>query len=558
MKYRWMIVAAMLYGMTVAGAYAQQRDTVRGGDEEESSFDKKLGSDIEDFIRHITDQWEHGWSEPKYSETSTEDIQAGENLSDSNAVVFRGDTVIHAGDTVHTSIVVLNGNLSIGGCVEGNATVRRGSLLVKKDGRVRGNVLVVNGTIVKEEGGIIEGYEERKGLRPNRWRPSKEQMEKGKRTFDVPWAEEQTSIDRFMFRYNRVEGFFLGLGAEKKYYWDGFKDWNAYGFGGWGVKSHTWRGELGLARQFSFSDETSEKIFELGMEGYNLTDTKDGWIISTNENTAAALLIHEDFRNYFQREGYALHAAYYAKSETMKEEVSIAYRIDNYESLRKNVDWALFGGGQWFRENPAIDPGSMHSVLLTAGLSTVVKEKRNSEGWDVFGSAEYAKKDFGGDFDFDRYLIDIRRFQPLGGYDCFNVRFRAGSSAGTLPVQKDFELGGFGTMNAFPFKSDTGNRMILMNAEYIFDGRMLDDIDFLGSWFFRMFNFILFSDAGFTRTSLSSASAADGFGSITWKEFQQDFGVAVGDRNGSFRAGVAWRTDIKSKAEFILRFNRPF
>ena len=383
-------------------------------------------------------------------------------------------------------------------------------------------------------------------------------MEKGKRTFDVPWSEEQTSFEHFMFRYNRVEGIFLGLDAEKKYYWDGSKNWNAYGFGGWGVKSHTWRGELGLARQFSFSGDGENRIFELGVEGYSLTDTKDGWIISTNENTAAALLIHEDFRDYFQRDGYALHASYYSKSETVKEEVSLAYRIDSYESLQKNVDWAFFGGGQWFRENPAIDPGSMRSVLLTAGLSTVVKEKRNSEGWSVFGTAEYAKKDFGGDFDFDRYVIDLRRFQPLGDYDCFNIRFRAGSSAGTLPVQKDFELGGFGTMNAFPFKSDTGNRMILMNAEYIFDGRILDDIDFMGTWFFRMFNFILFSDAGFTRTSPSSASAADGFGNITWEDFKQDFGVAVGDRDGSFRVGIAWRTDIKSKAQFILRFNKPF
>ncbi len=175
------------------------------------------------------------------------------------------------------------------------------------------------------------------------------------------------------------------------------------------------------------------------MEGYSLTDTKDGWIISTNENTAAALLIHEDFRNYFQREGYALHAAYYSKSAAMKEEVSLAYRIDRYESLQNNVDWALFGGGQWFRENPAIDPGSMRSVLLTAGLSTVVPEKRNSEGWSVFGSGEYATSKISAEISILIVMWLISGASSLWAqYDCFNIRFRAGSSAGTLPVQKKF------------------------------------------------------------------------------------------------------------------------
>ena len=105
MRLQWMIVIVMLCGITVTGAYAQQRDTVRSGDEEENSFDKKLSSDIEDFIQHLTDQWEHGWNEPKYSDTSAADLQAGENPSDSTTIVHKGDTIIHADDTIHTNII---------------------------------------------------------------------------------------------------------------------------------------------------------------------------------------------------------------------------------------------------------------------------------------------------------------------------------------------------------------------------------------------------------------------------------------------------------------------
>ena len=90
MRLQWMIVIVMLCGITVTGAYAQQRDTVRSGDEEENSFDKKLSSDIEDFIQHLTDQWEHGWNEPKYSDTSAADLQAGENPSDIPPLSIKG------------------------------------------------------------------------------------------------------------------------------------------------------------------------------------------------------------------------------------------------------------------------------------------------------------------------------------------------------------------------------------------------------------------------------------------------------------------------------------
>jgi hypothetical protein len=556
MKHRWRIVSGVLCAFVINCTYAQQKDTVGRGEEEKNDFDKKLGSDIEDFINRMTDRWENGWKDSGYSDTV--ETKKEMSPSDSTIALYKGDVVIRAGDTVRTGVFVKDGNCMVLGCVEGDVTVRQGSILVKEGGRIRGNAHVTGGSIVKEEGGVIDGYEERTGLRRNRWRPSKERMERKRRTFDVPWADEQGSIENFILRYNRVEGFFFGLAREKKYYWDGYKDWNAYGFGGWGVKSHTWRGELGLARQFPFRGDEANGIVELGAEIYSLTDTKDLRVVSLNENSAAALFMHEDFLDYFQREGYAFHAAYYSKSATVKQELSFAYRIDRYESLRNNVDWALFGGGKWFRENPAIDEGGMRSMLLTAGLSTAVREKRNTEGWVVFGTAEYAKKDFGGNFDFDRYVIDARRFQPLGGYDGFNIRLRAGSSAGTLPAQKTFELGGIGTMNAFPFQSEIGNRMILVNAEYIVDGRILDDIDFLDTWFFRGFNFILLSDAGLCRTSPSDASALEGFRNITWGEFRHDFGVAVGNRDGSFRVGIAWRTDCKEKAQFLLRCTRPF
>ena len=84
----------------------------------------------------------------------------------------------------------------------------------------------------------------------------------------------------------------------------------------------------GIIRQFALLTNEGSGIIELGGGRVHLTDTKDQWIISQHENTAAALLIHEDFRNYFQRNGYTVDVAYYAKDNYLKNELKIAYTAD--------------------------------------------------------------------------------------------------------------------------------------------------------------------------------------------------------------------------------------
>jgi hypothetical protein len=436
--------------------------------------------------------------------------------------------------------------------VNGDVQVVGGDLRLKRTGKITGNTRVIDGSILKEEGAVIEGYEEKASYRETR------KNSQSNRTFDVLWRSEQTNWDNFIFRYNRVEGIFLGLGTEKKYYWDGEKVWNAYGSIGWGLKSHTWRSNLGLVRQFAFLSDEGSGIIELGVEGYTLTDTKDQWIISQNENTAAALLIHEDFRNYFERKGFTIHTAYYSKHDYLKTELKLAYLADSYDSLSNKVDWALFGGSKKFRANPVIAPGKMRSLMLSGGISTVTKTNRAQEGWCLFGSAEFAKKSWGSEFDFNQYIFDIRRFQPLGRFEYLNMRARIGSANGTLHQQKVFELGGLGTTNAFPFKSDLGNRMILVNVEFILNGNIMDDLNFWPSWIFQHVNLIFTSDAGFMRNVLPGTAAIEGFGGLKLNEFHHNFGFAVGNRTGLYRIGIAWRTDTSAPLQFILRFSRPF
>jgi len=180
------------------------------------------------------------------------------------------------------------------------------------------------------------------------------------------------------------------------------------------------------------------------------------------------------------------------------------------------------------------------------------------EGWSAFATAEFAEESFGGDFGFRQYTADIRRYQPLSRYDNINIRVRVGTSEGTLPPQRLYEVGGLSTVQVLPFKSMGGNRMLLANAEYIVNGDFLHDIKFWPSWLMRSINFVFLADAGWTREVRPSASFDAGFGELQFKQFRSNLGVGVSNRNGSFRIAYLWSTDGTGLSRMTFRVARPF
>jgi len=478
--------------------------------------------------------------------------------SEINNIEFTGDKTIEQNDTLNADVSLSYGNLTVFGLVKGNVYVYGGNLIVKSTGKIDGNAQVVGGKITKEQGAIITGYEDITDTLDFDFKIPAEQFLHFDYNFDVPWQVEITTIDKFIIRYNRVESIFIGIGRDKKFYWDGDRLWSAYGSIGWGFKSHAWRGNLGLSRQFARVTKKGCSMLEVGIEGYSLTDSKDQWIISTIENTLSSFLMHEDFRDYYEREGATIHISHYINNEDFKSELKLAYVADTYDSLQKNVDWALFGGRKKFRENPAIEAGRMRSLLLFGGLNTITRSRSGIEGWSIFASVEFSKRNWGGEFEFDQYIMDIRRFQPIDKYSNLNARMYIGTGCGKLPRQKIYELGGLGTLNAYPFKYELGNRMILFNMELLLKGQILDDLDFFPLKVFNYANLLLISDAGFVRNVPTSRSALDGFNNIQWKEFKHDFGIALASRNGSARIGICWRTDKSESVKLLLRINRPF
>ncbi len=512
-----------------------------------SSFVDELLQGIESRAEQFT---EESRLRPDHSAESDEDdstknIESGKD----GAITFNGNTEIGTDDKIDGNIVVKGGTLTVFGVVNGDALVINGNIIVKDGGKISGNARAINGKVTKESHGEIGGYMEEKSSASDAGYSWSSRRPRSSRTFNDLWLDEQTLSDNFIFRYNRVEGFFLGLGSEKKFYWDGSKPISGYGSVGYGFRIHRWRANLGLDRQFA----TENALYEIGLEGHNTTATKDEWIMGLAENNAVALLWHEDYRDYYTRQGASVHVARYTKEKKLSTQLMLEYIVDKYSSLLNGTNWSIFRQSYSFRTNPAVDEGFMRSVRGSLGISTLEQRRRHSIGWNIFVSGEKGGDALKGDFNFSQVIFDVRRFQPISGYDNLNVRLRVGSLEGDNIIQKSFEIGGANTLPAYGFKEFGGNRMVLGNVEYMLDGHLMDDVLPWPS----SFNFILFFDAGAVETVASSKSIFEGFSNIGSSQLKSDLGFALG-WDDNVRLGFAWRTDEAQPVSVFLRLSKPF
>ncbi len=353
--------------------------------------------------------------------------------------------------------------------------------------------------------------------------------------------------DSFFFRYNRVDGLVLGISKSRETYRrrGGLQ---LYGMAGVGLKSKRFQYRAVLERSFFPIDFQ----FAIGGEVYDMTHTEDLWIIPAMENSLAAMLIHEDFHDYYRRKGYG---GYIVQNFGRHLMVKAGYYEEEHENLEVTTNWSLFGGKKRFRPNPPIDEISLKGIYGRVCLDTRNRQRAPRRGWLVQLMAEYFPADLNNLTAYERYILDIRRYQPISRGENLNFRFRMGETAGTVPVQKYFDLGGISTLRAYDYKSFTGTRMVLANLEYHINWDRLDwypDIPFLDM--IDLFNLILFVDAG-----LAWERSEKDFQKLNAEDLRADVGIAFANDDGTVRLNIAKRTDRSTDAVRItFRISRPF
>jgi hypothetical protein len=265
--------------------------------------------------------------------------------------------------------------------------------------------------------------------------------------------------------YDRVQGLHLG--------WAWSRDRSSapglrpYGELGYGLGSGTWSGRAGVESPgFVLPLGPPALRLAVGAELHDLTDTQDGWVISDEENTLAALLLRRDYRDYYRRTGGS---GYLRGTFGAWAEVAVSLTADELSALENQVGWGLFSSGPArpaFRTNPAADELHVRGVAAEVRLGTRGTARR---GWRTVLQTERNGGVFGGDNAFRRYLADVRRYQPLGGWGRVDLRARLGAAQGQVPSQYLFALGGYSSLRGYPFKAYPGDRMVLFTAEYWLD-----------------------------------------------------------------------------------------
>lgn len=291
----------------------------------------------------------------------------------------------------------------------------------------------------------------------------------------------------------------------------------------------------------------------VGAEAHEITASDDGWRLSTLEQSVVALTFANTFRDYHGSTGYEVHAAYRMNPA---QEILAAWRADEHEPLVNTADYAVFrDGGDEFRPNQLAAPGDLRAVVLgytldTRGLEEESRERtyerhlfsslfgttgRRTPGIRLEWISELATEGLGGDFDFTRHILNARGYAQFGAHG-FRLRALTGVSSGLLPPQRQFALGGIGSVHGYSFKEAAGEGMFLFNAEYRLGSRSPGGARLVG-----------FFDAGRVWDPL--AGSRD-----DWLK-----GIGGGFEIGEFRVEFGYRLDdIPKSLQVLLRFGPTF
>jgi hypothetical protein len=362
-----------------------------------------------------------------------------------------------------------------------------------------------------------------------------------------------------MIHFNRVNGLFLGIKRERMQ-WHNYSSFHdiagirPHGFIGYGTASKRWEYAIGLEKLIGEKD-----YIMIGAEFHRATATADYWRVGLIESTFTSFFASYDFPDYYLMEGFG---AYAAVRSSRYFEAAFTYNIDDFSSIDRKTRFSLFGSPGIYRPNPPIDPlisqARIQRMEIGAGFNP--RKLILAPNFTFTGSftAELANHpNFNNDFNYNRYLGEIKAYYNFEPGSVLKWRLKAGAVTGEAPWFKNFQLGGIGSLRATPYKSLNGNQMLLSNIEAHF-GRQRSGSD---GWInFDQFHITIFLDSGwsFMNERLQSTNNPfKAFTSYSFRDLKHDAGIGAG--SGLIRMELAWPLDNFNRTPaFWIRFNPTF
>ncbi len=273
------------------------------------------------------------------------------------------------------------------------------------------------------------------------------------------------AVDRtdHVFRYNRVEGFFLGLGARLEPADPAERSWDVYGTGGWAFAEGTPRGEVqaGWRSVPAIRVEPDRPVWFARAAAYRrLPDTR------TFLPTLQWDLIHSlsagvggfDPRDYYDAAGAELRVG----RRLGPTSASLALRSEQHEPVERNTQRFLFGTTEDFEPVAPADPGR-HTALEG--------ELRYARGAGSFGLGRTTIASLAGtvglgDFGYQELSGLLSARQPLGPFTLAG-RLDAVHQWGDPPPQALARFGEAEGLAGYPPNAFGGTTAILGRARFL-------------------------------------------------------------------------------------------
>ncbi|HSJ95801.1 MAG TPA: BamA/TamA family outer membrane protein [Myxococcota bacterium] len=391
---------------------------------------------------------------------------------------FTGDARIAAGTTLRGNVAVLGGTLVVDGTIDGDVVVINGELDVRQGGAVRGSAFVTGGAA--RNGGVVDGgivvYRE-----PLRFRatdagiaPTPPDDEPGLAAGrDFPFGRTDILVATHG-GYNRVEGLPIAIGPRIR-------------FGG----SHPITARALLIARTAVASELDPQRFgfivgadqlvapgaglSVGVRLYSLIEPVEPWL-SDRENALSTFLLRQDFRDYYEREGWLLGARMARPGSPLT--VELEYRDEEHESVPAADAFTVLRRNEQWRPQPSVAEGALHSLIARAEYDTRNEPRDPSTGWLLRGHIEQglagtlrnpvpfddeslALVDRTANENFATATLDARRYARLSPYARLGLRVMASVTLDgvALPAQRQHTLGGEGSLPGYrSFEFDCGAR----------------------------------------------------------------------------------------------------
>ncbi len=397
------------------------------------------------------------------------------------------DLTIPEGEIRSGNLRVIGGDLTVAGTVTGRITVIGGAVEILPTATIEGSIYALGGKINRDPGATVTGQV----IEVNRGKVSMSRSQAedifGDDTslewrYKGDWGDDDWDDDRdncnghssdydgrhysftpgrsgdynairpdfevpfdHTFRYNRSEGVAIYVPfSPDTHDMPGFK---IHSYAGYAFGPHRWYGRLAVG-EFLFNNR-------LGViaEAHSEPRNDDQWRVLPLENFLGAFLLHEDWFDWYETEGFG---GSLILNGPLSSHVKVQYRNETHALMPNTTNWSLFGGDKQFRPGFDITPGKDVNLAVHADIGHAVGPFHR--GITAGAGIRYVQTLEESDFDYTRQDANVDLFMSLHPRLGIQLSVRGGAiesdlDAGGYGNQHMTPLGGLGSVSGYDYKS---------------------------------------------------------------------------------------------------------